>query len=97
MPRYVEVKNSPPIMRDDKEAIENAEGECRHGEEVHRCDGFAVIAQERRPTLCRIGIPRRLAHPAQHGSLRNVEAEHLELAVNARRSPSRVLRDHAKD
>ncbi len=97
MSRHIEMKNSPPIMRDDKEAIENAEGECRHGEEVHRGDGFAVIAQERRPTLCRIGIPRRLSHPAQHGSLGDVEAEHLEFAVNAWCSPSRVLGDHAED
>jgi hypothetical protein len=44
------VKNAPPVMRNDEEAVENAEGERRHGEEVHCGNGFAVVAQERRPT-----------------------------------------------
>ncbi len=97
MSRHIEMKNSPPIMGDDEEAIENAEGECWHGEEVHCGDGFAVIAQKRRPSLRRFRVSRRLPHPTQHGSLRDVEAEHLELAVDARRSPGGVLGDHAED
>jgi hypothetical protein len=91
------VHNAPPIMRNDEEAIEYAEGERRHGEEIHRGNGFTMIVQKRRPSLCRLGIPRGFPHPALHGSFRNVEAKHLQLAVNARRSPGRVLGDHTED
>ena len=97
MSGHVEVQNTPPIMRDDEEAVENAEGERWHGEEVHRGDGFAMIAQKRRPSLCRFGVSRRFAHPAQDGSLGDVEAEHLQFAVNAGRTPGRILGDHAED
>ena len=74
-----------------------AESERRHGEEIHRGNGFTMIVQKRRPSLCRLGIPRGFPHPALHGSFRNVEAKHLQLAVNARRSPGRVLGDHTED
>jgi hypothetical protein len=81
----------------DEEAVQDAKSECRHGKEVHRCDGFAMVAQECRPSLCRLGIPLRFPHPAQHGSLGEVEAEHFQLAVNPWRTPSGVFCDHAKD
>jgi len=42
-------------------------------------------------------IARRLSHPAQHGSLGNIEAEHFQLSVNARRAPGRILGDHTED
>jgi hypothetical protein len=60
-------------------------------------DGLVVIAQKRRPSFCRPGIPGRLPHPAEHGSLREIEAKDLQLTVNAWRAPGRVLDDHAKD
>ncbi len=47
--------------------------------------------------LCRLGISRRFSHPAQHSSLRDVEAEHLQLPVNARCSPGRIFSNHAED
>ena len=97
MPGHIEVQNPPPVMRNDEEAVENTEGQRRHGEEIHRGYRFTMIAQKRSPSLCRLWTPRRFPHPAQHGSLRNVEAEHLQLAVNARRTPGRILGDHAED
>jgi len=84
-------------MRNHEEAVQNAEGERWHSEEVHRANGFTMVAQERRPPSCRLGIARSLSHPAQHGSLRNIEAEHLQLAVYARRAPRRVFGSHAED
>jgi hypothetical protein len=33
-------------MLDDKEAVQNAEQECRHSEEVERNDGFSVVAKK---------------------------------------------------
>ena len=97
MPGHVEVKNTPAIMRDYEEAVKHAECHCRHGEEIHRGDRFTVVAQECCPTSCRLGIPGRLSHPAQDGSLRDFVSEHLQLAVDTRRTPGAVLHDHAKD
>ena len=56
-----------------------------------------MVAQKCCQSLFRLRFSRRLSHPAQHRSLRNLEAQHLELAVNARRTPSRFLGDHAED
>jgi len=97
MSRHIEVKDAPPVVGDDKEAIENTEGERWLSEEVHRCDDFTVVLQERRPSLCWLRISRRSSHPSQHRSFRDIEAEHLELAVNPRRAPGPVLGHHAED
>jgi hypothetical protein len=56
-----------------------------------------MIAQKGRPLLCRLGIPRRFSHPAQHSSLRNIKAKHFHLTVNSRCAPGRILRNHAED
>jgi hypothetical protein len=62
----VAVDNPPPVMRNDEEAIQHAESQRRHGEEIHRCDGLTMVAQKRTPSFCRLGIARRLSHPTCH-------------------------------
>ena len=91
------MQDSPPVMRDNKEAVQHTKCQCRHGEESHRSDGFSMIAQKGSPSFCRLGISRRFAHPAQHRSFRDFESEHLQFAVNARSAPSRVFSNHAED
>jgi hypothetical protein len=56
-----------------------------------------VIAQERKPSLCGIWTPRSTPHPSCDASLRNLESEHDEFAVNAGSPPSRVLGYHLED
>jgi hypothetical protein len=51
MRRHIAVHNSPTIMLNDKEAIEQAERQGWHREEVQRGDHFAMIAEKGRPTL----------------------------------------------
>ena len=97
MPGNVAAQNAPPVMGDDEEAIEPAEGQRRHGKEVHRRNGFTVIIQGCCPSLCRFRVSRRFADPAQNGSLRNVEAEHLQFTVDTWCTPRPVLGHHAKD
>ena len=53
---HIAIQDSPPVMLDDEEAVEHAEGERRHSEEIHCCNRFAMIAQKRCPSLCRLGI-----------------------------------------
>src|ERR1035437_1307781 len=97
MPSNIAVQDSPPVMGNDEEAIQDAEGQSRHGEKVHRRDRFSVVGQEYRPTLCRLRISRHLLHPAQHRPLGDREAEHPQLAMNPWRSPRPVLGHHSED
>jgi hypothetical protein len=97
MAGYIEVKDASPVMPQDKEAVEHSEGDGRHGKEVHARKGFAVIAQERKPSLCGVRTPQSEPHPARDASLRNLESEHDEFAVNARSAPSRILGYYFED
>lgn len=97
MPGDIKVQDMPPIVADDEEAVQQAE--CCRGnrEEIHCRNGFTVIPQKSEPTPARFWLPRRSSHPAGDRSLGNIETEHEKLAMDARRTPGRVLRDHAKD
>src|ERR1035438_5952687 len=81
------VENPPPVMRNDEEAVQHAEGKCWHSEEVHRNDRLPMIPEKSRPSLCRLRTSRRFPHPAQHRSFGNIDAKHLRLGMNARRTP----------
>jgi len=94
---HIEVKDAPPVMRNDEEAVENAEGQPRHGKEIHRGYGLTMIAQKGLPALRRFWTSKSFSHPRQHRSFGDVEAKHFQLTMNARRTPGRVLGDHAKD
>ena len=54
----VEVQDTPAIVADDKEAVEDAEGDGGHGEEIHGRYRFAVIRKKRAPALGRLGLSR---------------------------------------
>src|SRR5216683_1140859 len=97
MLRDVEMQDTPAIVADDKETVEDAERDRGHGEEVHRRNRFPVILKKRAPTFGWPGIPRRPLHPPGDGSLGDVKAQHEKLAVNARSTPDWVLRHHAED
>jgi hypothetical protein len=84
-------------MPDDEEAIKQAESQCRHGKEIHCRNRFTMVVQEGCPSLYRLGTSWRFPHPALHSSLGDIEAEHLQFAMNLRRAPNRILRDPAKD
>jgi hypothetical protein len=64
---------------------------------MHRRDDLAMVGQEGLPSLPRFRLARSLLHPAQDRSLRDLEAEHLQFAVDARRTPVWILGDHLED
>jgi len=97
MPRDVEMQDTPAVVADDEETVENPKCKGWHREEVHRCDGFSVIPQKGEPSLGWLGIFRGSAHPAGDSSLGDVETQHQEFAVDARRPPGRILAHHPKD
>jgi hypothetical protein len=74
-------------MRYDEETVQDAEGDCWDREEVHRCNCFAVVAQECCPSPGGTGVSRRFPHPSQDSALRDVQPEHLQLTVDPWRAP----------
>lgn len=93
----VEMQNTPAIVADDKETVEDAERDRGHCEEVHRRNRFPVILKKCAPTLGWPGISGRPLHPARDGSLGDVKAQHEEFAMYARSTLGWVLRHHAED
>jgi hypothetical protein len=39
------VNRTPPIMADDEEAVEHAEGNRGHRKEIHGCNGFPMVSK----------------------------------------------------
>jgi hypothetical protein len=74
--RDVEMRDTPAIVADDKEAVEDAEGDRGHGGEVHGRNRVAMIAKKGQPTPGKFGISGCPRHPARDGSLRNLESQH---------------------
>ncbi len=97
MPGDVEMQNASAVMGNDKEAVQDSKGNGGNGEEVHCRNGFAVVVQESLPALRRFRILRCPAHPARHGSLREIEAEFQQFAMNARSTPGWILSHYAED
>ena len=91
------MQDTPAIVADDKEAVEDAEADRGHGEEVHGRNRFPVIRKKGAPALGWLGVSRRPLHPAGDGSLGDVKAQHEQFAVNARRAAGSVLRHHTED
>jgi hypothetical protein len=70
------------------------ESDCWHGEEVHRGDGFPMVAEKCKPVFHRRGISRCFAYPTGDGSLGNIKSEHEKFTMNPGRSPGRIFGDH---
>src|SRR6185295_8052551 len=95
----VEIQDPASTMFDHEKAIQNVERQRRHGEEVQCVNHFTMILQESEPVL-RLAVVTEAFHLAQvarHGGLRNLKAQLEQFAVNARRTPTRVVRLHAPD
>jgi hypothetical protein len=95
--RDVEVQNPSSVVGNDEEAMEHAEGDRRNREEVHCGDRFPMITQKGEPTLRWLRISRRSFHPAGDRSLRDIKTQHEQLAMDARRSPGRILGHDSED
>jgi hypothetical protein len=97
MLRDVEVPNTPPVVTNDQEAVENAERDGGNCEEVHCSDDFPMVPDKSHPPFGRLGLSGSAPHPARDRSLGNIKTEHEKLAVDARCSPGRVFCDHTED
>lgn len=90
-----DMQDSAAPMRQDDERIKTPEPQGRHAQHVDRDDRPCVIAQKGFPALDWPAGP--LQYVFRNGGLGQAEAELQEFAMNARRTPERVLGAHPAD
>jgi len=97
MPSDVAVSNLAPVMANNKEAVQQLEGDRGDREEIHGSDGFAMIAKKGLPASGRSWISGLSLDPTGDASLGYIEAQQEELAVNPRSTPGRIVCRHLED
>ena len=95
--RHIEMQDLTPVVADDEKAVQNTKRERWDGEKVHRRNGLAMVSEERQPLLDGIWISRGSPDPSRDTPFREIETQLEQFAVNARRSPGRILGNHLKD
>jgi len=93
----VAMNNLSSVMANNKEAVQQVEGDRRDSEKIHGSDHFAMIAKKREPPFRGFRVSRRMTHAAGNGSLGNIETEHEKFTVNTRCAPGRIFRHHPED
>jgi len=94
--RHIAMQDLTPLVADDEKAVQNTKRERWDGEKVHRRNGLAVVPEERQPLLHEIWISRDSPDPSRDTPFREIETQLEQFAVNARRSPGRILGDLRK-
>jgi len=95
--RHIEMQDLTPVVADNEKAVQNTKRERWNGEKVHRRNGLAMVSEERQPLLDGIRISRSSLDPSRDTPFREIETQLEQFAVNARRSPGRILGCHLKD
>jgi hypothetical protein len=84
----VEMNDPPPMVEKDNEDEEDSTGDGWYGEEIDRAERGGVIREEGSPCL-----RRWTARPPQNpgnGSLRDLDAQFTQLAMDPRSAPERI-------
>jgi hypothetical protein len=64
---------------------------CLYGEEVHGCNGLAMVPEKCQPASGGIWSSRASPEPSRDSDFPEMKAQFQQLAVNARRSPGWIL------
>jgi len=91
----IEMQHLPPSMLQYDEHKQHFQGDRGHGEEIDRDHLTQVVVKKGLP--CLTGWPGKLSQNARYRSLGNLDAQHFQLAVDARRTPQRIGNQHALD
>ena len=91
----VEVNDAAAFMRENKEDIENAEGDCWDGEEINRGKLLSMVFQKGAPTLRRWF--RMSEHVFGDRCLENVDSKLEQFAMNSRGSQEGIIFTHRAD
>jgi hypothetical protein len=93
----LKMQDLAPVVADDEKAVHNTKRERWDGEKVHRRNGLAMVSEEGQPLLDGMCISRGSPDPSRDTPFREIETQLEQFAVNARRSPGRILGNHSKD
>src|SRR5450756_625276 len=83
------------VQTDDDEGIEQVEANGRNDEQIHGSDVRRVVPQKGAPSLT--WRPASLDHVLGDARLRDIKPELEEFAVDARRTPKRILHANLPD
>ena len=89
------MEETPPLVRQHHEDIENSKGDGRHDEEVRRDQLLRVVVQKSPPHLGGRFSPTN--HVFGHGGLGDFDTELEHFSMDPRRSPERIGRTHLAD
>ena len=78
-------------MLDHKQTIQQPESDHRYGEEIKRYDDFAMILEKGQPTSLGIATPLESPQIASHRSLRDLESQPLQFAVDLGSAPTGIF------
>src|SRR6516165_8138464 len=95
--RHIAMQDLTPVVADNEKAVQHTKRECWDGEKVHRSNGLAMVSEERQPLLDGICISRGSPDPSRDTPFRDIETQLEQFAVNARRSPGRILGNHTEN
>ena len=89
----------PSAVFDDEEAVKSSELQCGNSEEVEGGDDLAMVVEECEPPLSLILVMSSLQalQVARNRWFGHVEPELEQFAMDARRSPARILSFHTPD
>src|SRR6516164_6303036 len=92
MSRHGEMENPATVVSQDQEYVQHLKANGRHREEVDRYHGLDVILHEGPPGLRRWLAASR--YILGNTGLADVDAQLEQFAVDARRSPQRIVAAH---
>ena len=95
MRRNIEMDNAASLMREDDKDVENAERDCRDGEEINRGKLLSMVFQKGAPTLRRWF--RMSEHVFGDRCLENVDSKLAQFAMNSRGSQEGIIFTHRAD
>ena len=78
-------------MLDHKQAVQQPESDCRYGEEIQRYDDFVMILEKGQPTSLEIATTPELPQTASHRSLRDLESQLPQFAVDPGSAPTGIF------
>src|SRR5579862_815048 len=93
----VEMQYPAPSMLDHKETIQELKIQRGHGKEIHGDDCFAMIGEESEPAFGGVAAAPRLSQISGHGAFRDLESDLQKLAMDLRRTPTRIFHYQTTD
>jgi hypothetical protein len=92
---HIEMQHLPTAVFQHEEYEQYPHGDRGDGKEIDRHHLADVVAKKRLPGLA--WWPRQLSEDSRDGSLRDLDAKHLEFSVKPWRTPQRIGLDHSLD